>query len=363
MTQELIDSPLADRHERLGAKLVGFAGWSMPVQFEGTIAEHEAVRSDVGVFDVSHLGTVWIEGADALDTVARTFTNDPTRLEDGECQYTLCCDDDGGILDDLIVYRLASDRFLAVPNAANTATVVDSLRSSSGGALAEVEDASTEWAIVAVQGPRSIDLVDDALGIGVGALEYMQQTEAQFAGTTVVACRTGYTGEVGCELVVPADAAGEVWDALTGAGATPAGLAARDTLRLEMGYPLHGNDITPDRDPFEARLGWAVKLDGRGFRGEDALARRKEAPRSRLLRGLVGSGRRPPRQGMTVHADRDVVGEVTSGSFAPTLGVGIGLAYLDVAIEPGDSVTVDVRGTEVEFEVANPPFVDRSPKR
>ncbi|MFP5309392.1 MAG: glycine cleavage system aminomethyltransferase GcvT [Actinomycetes bacterium] len=358
---DLQTTPLTALHRAAGARMAPFAGWDMPVEFSSTLAEHEAVRTDVGVFDVSHLGTVWIEGDGATATIAASFTNDPTGLGDGESQYTLCCDERGGIVDDLIVYRLAADRWMTVPNAANTPAVVARLASRAEPGV-EVTDASTTWAVLAVQGPRSLALVAEVLGVDPAATPYLGVVEVDTPHGPLVLCRTGYTGEVGCELVVPDTAAPAVWQALTGAGATPCGLAARDTLRTEMGYPLHGNDISTDTDPYAARLGWAVKLDRGGFVGHEALVAAKAAGPSRRLLALRTDGRRPPRPGMRVLRDGDEVGEVTSGTFSPTLKVGIGLAYLDVDVEPGEAVEVDVRGTGVPFEVARPPLVDADPR-
>ncbi|MBW3619848.1 MAG: glycine cleavage system aminomethyltransferase GcvT [Actinobacteria bacterium] len=360
---DLIETALTARHRELGAKLVDFAGWRMPLEFEGTLAEHQRVRERVGVFDVSHLGTLWLTGADATATVAASFTNDATVLADGASQYTLCCDDDGGIVDDLIVYRLAADRWMVVPNAANTAAVLRALRATAQGRDVAVEDGSRDHAILAVQGPDAHAAVERALGHRPQDLEHLGLAEVDVPGGTGVLCRTGYTGEPGSELIVPNGHAVAVFDALLDGGAAPVGLGARDTLRLEMGYPLHGNDIDRSTDPFEARLGWAVKLDRGPFRGADALARRKAGggPRRRLF-GLLGTSRRPPRAGMTVHRGVEPVGTVTSGSYSPVLGVGIGLAYVADPLGPGDEVSVDVRGTDVGFEVVRPPFVDRDPK-
>lgn len=367
MSDPLARTPLTDRHEAAGARMAPFAGWSMPLQYAGTVAEHEAVRSSVGVFDVSHLGTVWIEGPGAVDAVAAAFTNDPTGLGDGESQYTLCCDEDGGIVDDLIVYRLGAQRWLAVPNAANTDAVVAALRSAAGAEVA-VRDESRGWAILAVQGPQALATVDRARErVGGGG---PAATDVAYLGIVPIVVdrqegyltRTGYTGEPGCELVVPGEVAVALWDGLLAEGAAPCGLGARDTLRLEMGYPLHGNDLSTDTTPYEARLGWAVKLDRADFRGRTALEDAKRTGPSRRLWGLRGDGRRPPRQGMTVSRDSITVGLVTSGSFSPTLGVGIGLAYLDADVTPGAQVTVDVRGSDLPFEVVRPPFVDRDPR-
>lgn len=394
---DLRRTPLTSRHEAAGAKLAPFAGWAMPLQFAGTLAEHAAVRDDVGIFDVSHLGTVWITGPAATQAVAASFSNDPTRLDDGGSQYTLCLTDDGGIVDDLIVYRFDATRWLAIPNAANTAAVVDRLKSSAGlvaedaadqiataaGAedpapadlavgTAWIDDASTGWAILAVQGPRSFATVQDALGIDLERVAWGTLAEVPITtagdtdGATIIACRTGYTGERGGELLVPAEHATSVWDAILDAGATPCGLGARDTLRLEMGYPLHGNDLSPDITPWQVRLRWAVKLDDpdgapRRFPGRDALAAsREDGPTDRLL-GLRSDGRRPLRAGYEVVHDGEVVGTTTSGGFSPTLGVGIALAQVD-GLEPGDHAAVRVRDTEVDVEVLRPPFVDRNPR-
>ncbi len=359
---DLIDTPLVAHHEARGARLAPFAGWRLPLQFEGTLAEHAAVRSDVGAFDVSHLGTVWVTGEDAAAVLADTFTNDPWRLEDGASQYTLCCDDDGGIVDDLIVTRLSGERHLAMPNAANTAAVVAALRRAADGRRAEVRDESRAWAVLAVQGPRALTVAAE-VGVDASHLEFTQVATQVRDGQELVVSRTGYTGEPGVELVIPASLAGPLWEAVLDAGASPCGLGARDTLRLEMGYPLHGSDLSVDVLPFEARLGWAVRLERAGSPpGAEALTAARQRGPARRLWGLRGATRRAPRADMRVlHEDREV-GRVTSGSFSPTLEVGIGLALLDAAVEPGAQVAVDVRGRPEPFEVVRPPFVDRDPR-
>jgi aminomethyltransferase len=371
MDDGLRRTALTARHEAAGAKLAGFAGWAMPIAFGGTVAEHEAVRSSVGVFDVSHLGTVWLDGTDARAAIAATFTNDPSRIELGGSQYTLCCDERGGIVDDLIVYRVAEERWLAVPNAANTSAVVAALRDAASQRTdLTIRDESADWAVLAVQGPASLELVDRVLA-DVGDLAdvpsaaevpYLGAVEIEGRDGPLLLCRTGYTGEVGVELVVPNALAGSLWDGATAAGAVPCGLGARDTLRLEMGYPLHGSDLSTEVSPYEARLGWAVKLDRDDFRGRDALVKAKQAGPARRLLGLRVDGRRPPRAGMQLRDGAMPVGTVTSGSYSPTLGCGIALALLDEPVGPGDRVTLDVRGTDVEVEVVKPPFVDRDPK-
>jgi aminomethyltransferase len=393
----LIRTPLTARHEAAGAKLAPFAGWLMPLSFAGVVAEHTAVRERVGVFDVSHLGTVWITGPAATTVVDRAFTADAHAIAPGGSRYALCTAEDGGILDDLIVYRLSERRWLTVPNAANTATVVTRLLEASAEvaeeaepqvaaaaaaadpspedlavATAVVDDASTGWAILAVQGPRSLDTLRDTLGVDAAAIGWGGVAEVQLGADLpvqgrVVVCRTGYTGEVGAELLVPAELAVGVWDALMTAGVEPCGLGARDTLRLEMGYPLHGADLRPDVLPAEARMSWAVQLtdsDGepRRFPGAVAITAAAATGPARRLWGVRTDGRRPLRAGCEVRRGDDVVGTTTSGGFSPTLGVGIGLAFLDAAVKPGDTVTVDLRGTAVDGEVVRPPFVDRDPK-
>lgn len=363
MTPDPVKTSLHALHEELGARIVPFSGWAMPLEYEGTVSEHHAVRDRVGVFDVSHLGSVWVAGPDAEDVISVSFTNDPGSLEDGRSQYTLCCTEDGGIVDDLIVYRLAGDRFLAVPNAANTRAVADRLRGEAADREATVDDASRQLSIIAVQGPDSLDLlrslypdvVDRVPYRGIGAIRLGPSDEGWL-------CRTGYTGEVGAELLLPGTDAPGVFRELVDQGATPAGLGARDTLRLEMGYPLHGNDLSTDTDPYEAGLSWAVKLDHGDFQGRDALRRREEEGPSRRLLGMRALDRGIPREGMAVRRDRQDIGTVTSGSYSPTLEVGIGLGYLEQGIEPGDEVTVDVRGKGLAFTVVDPPFVDRDPR-
>jgi len=368
--EPLQTTALTAHHLAAGARMAAFAGWSMPLRFEGTLTEHAAVRTDVGAFDVSHLGTVWIEGIGADEVVAGAFTNDPSRMSDGGSQYTLCCDERGGVVDDLIVYRLSERRFVAVPNAANTAAVTAALQAEAAERGVTVLEASTEWAVLAVQGPRALPVTDEVLG-SLGATDAPATSTPVFGVRTVelrggelLLCRTGYTGERGVELLVPDALAPTVWEALSGAGVTPCGLAARDTLRLEMGYPLHGNELSTARDPYAARLGWAVRLERDDFRGRDALVAARAAGPSERRWGLVAGGRRPARRGLPVlRAGTDeVVGSTTSGSLSPTLGVPIALAYLPVSLGPGDRVELDVRGHRTEAEVVRPPFVDRDPK-
>lgn len=392
-------TPLRAEHEAAGARLAPFAGWELPLRFAGEVAEHHAVRSAVGIFDVSHLGTVWVAGPAAAATLGRALTADVDRLEDGASRYALCLDHDGGIVDDLIVARLSARRWLVVPNAANADAVVARLRATAAEVRRErvdaiaaaasadepdpealavgtttVHDATVGWATIAVQGPRSDALLADALDLDVADLPFTAVTERPVGaggpaelhrvGLHLVVSRTGYTGERGVELQVPAEHARTVWRALLAGGGTPCGLGARDTLRLEVGYPLHGQDLGPDVRPAEGRVGWAVQatdVDGhpRRFVGAEALA---ADPGTRRSVGLRSAGRRPLRAGLPVLHDGRAIGVTTSGGFSPTLEVGIALARLDEAVAPGTVLDVDLRGTAVEVEVVRPPFVDRDPR-
>ncbi len=357
---DLLTSPLHDRHVALGATLGAFGGWSMPLTYpSGTVAEHTAVREDVGVFDVSHLGTLAITGPGAAELVNGVFTADLGRIAPGRAQYTLCCTETGGVVDDVIVYLVGPDEVLAVPNAANAAAVADVLREAAPAGVT-VTDRHRDVAVLAVQGPRSTEVVEGVVG-PVAGLEYMafRDLAAPGTGTPVRVCRTGYTGERGYELLVAADGAGPVWDALVAAGAAPAGLGARDTLRTEMGYPLHGQDLSPDISPVQAGSGWAVGWAKPAFRGRAALLAEKEAGPARRLRGLRATGRGVPRAGMPVLAGGERVGVTTSGTFSPTLRTGIALALIDTAagVALDDAVVVDVRGRGLECTVVKPPFV------
>ena len=361
---ELLTSPLHDRHQALGAKLAEFGGWSMPLEYpSGVVKEHVAVREAAGIFDVSHLGKAMVSGPGAAAFVNSTLSNDLGKIAPGQAQYTLCCDDaSGGIVDDLIAYLQDDEHVLLVPNAANTAEVVRRLREVAPEGVT-VSDRHRDYAVLAVQGPKS-DEVLDAVGLPTGH-GYMSFQEAEFAGAGVVVCRTGYTGERGYELIVANDVAGELWDALLAAGEQhgmlPCGLGARDTLRTEMGYPLHGQDITLDVTPNQARLGWAVGWKKDAFWGREALLAEKEAGPKRLLRGLVATGRGIPRPGMQVSLTHDVpLCQITSGTFSPTLRKGIGLALVPTMVNPDAEVGVDVRGRREIFQLVAPPFVDTS---
>jgi aminomethyltransferase len=312
------------------------------------------------VFDVSHLGKAVVRGPGAAAYVNACLSNDLGKIMPGKAQYTLCCDDaSGGIVDDLIAYLHGDDHVFLIPNAANTAEVVRRLQAGAPDGVT-VENQHDDFAILAVQGTRS-DEVLDAIGLPTGH-DYMSFTESEYAGSAVVVCRTGYTGERGYELVAPNAVAADLWDALMAAGEqyaiTPAGLGARDTLRTEMGYPLHGQDISLDVTPNQARLGWAVGWKKEAFWGRDALLAEKEAGARRLLRGLVAAGRGIPRPGMRVLITPDLaVGAVTSGTFSPSLKKGVGLALISSDVAEGAEVSVDVRGRPEVFTVTKPPFV------
>jgi aminomethyltransferase len=362
-------SPLDAVHRRLGAKMGPFAGWEMPIEYAGTLSEHRAVREAVGVFDLTHLGKVEVAGPGARAGLQHALSGDLDRLAGpGAAQYTLCLTEDGTIVDDLIVYWTEGG-YLLVPNAANWPKVADAVRASAvpGGQRVEVVP-RPDVAVLAVQGPRAPELLAGLFPAEVAELRYMHHTPVTYAGEPLRLARSGYTGERGYELLVPGDLAGKFWEELfergEPLGAVPAGLGARDTLRLEMGYPLHGNDISTQTDPFEARVAWAVAMGKPDFRGRAALAQRKAAgPALRLLVGLVSTDRLIPRHGMAVMAGGRRVGEVTSGTFSPTLRHGIALAYVERELtEPGTELAVDVRGRRGAVRVTRPPFVDSSPK-
>jgi aminomethyltransferase len=352
-------TPLHACHLELGAKMADFGGWDMPIEYSGTVAEHLMVRESVGVFDVSHMGKIRIQGPHACDVVNMVLTNDLNRIGTGDAQYSMLCNDAGGVIDDLIVYRLTDDDILIVPNAANAESVFGELNSRIGED-AQVCNRHEEWGIVAIQGPSSAKVLAQ-LDLPNGH-DFMTVVEAEFAGHPVFVCRSGYTGERGFEVVAPRDALIELWQAaITSArseGGGPIGLGARDTLRTEMGYPLHGQDISPSISPVEAGLSWAVGWDKPSFLGKTALVQEKSSGPRRRLRGLRAQGRAIPRAHMgVVNVAGESVGEITSGTFSPSDKVGIALALLDGSVNVGDEVLVDIRGRSMAFSVVTPPFV------
>ncbi len=338
-------SPLHEVHVAAGAKFADFAGWSMPLEYTGVIAEHTAVRDALGVFDVSHLGTLTVRGpVQALNTV---LTNDLDRLESGQAQYTLCLNEAGGVVDDLIAYRVGAAEFLLIPNAANCVEVAE--RVAAGGL--EVADVTREIAIIAVQGPGSDDWVARS---GIPELDYMSFGTAIVAGVACTVCRTGYTGERGVEILAPAGSAAVVWDEVVAAGATACGLGARDTLRTEMGYPLHGHELRPDVPARWSSVAWAVVTDKGEFVGRQPFVDTEPA---RKIVGLRVTGRGVPRADMAVMAGGKEVGVTTSGTFSPTLKTGIALARVAREVATGDSVDIMVRGRAVPADVVRLPFV------
>ncbi|MCV7414439.1 glycine cleavage system aminomethyltransferase GcvT [Mycolicibacterium litorale] len=357
---EPLHGPLEDRHREHGASFAEFGGWLMPVSYAGTVSEHTSTRTAVGLFDVSHLGKALVRGPGAAAYVNSALTNDLNRIGPGKAQYTLCCNDSGGVIDDLIAYYVSDDEIFLVPNAANTAAVVAALADRAPDGVT-VTDEHRSYAVLAVQGPKSAEVLG-ALGLPTD-MDYMGYADADFNGVVVRVCRTGYTGEQGYELLPAWDDAPVVFDALVAAvrdaGGELAGLGARDTLRTEMGYPLHGHELSPEISPLQARCGWAVGWRKDAFWGRDALLAEKEAGPTRLLRGLRAVGRGVLRPDLTVFDGDDAVGVTTSGTFSPSLKVGIALALIDTAADVADGtrVEVDVRGRRVECEVVRPPFV------
>ena len=361
MTSDSIQhTALYEQHLALKAKMTDFGGWLMPLEYAGVIAEHTAVRTDVGIFDVSHMCAIRVHGPQAKAFLDSVLTNDLSKINSGEVQYSLLCNDEGGVVDDLLVYCGGDDECHIIANASNGLTVVAILRDLAPAGVS-VDDRRPDSAIIAVQGPRSHDVMT-AIGLDV-ELAYMTLTVVKHpAWGFVVVSRTGYTGEHGYELVVDRSAAAQVWDALLACDVTPCGLGARDTLRLEMGYPLHGNDISPSISPVAARLNWAIGWNKSVFRGQSAVAAAKAAGAPRVLRGIELKDRGVPRSHMKVMAAGAEVGETTSGGFSPTLQCGIALALLDSAISVGDIVAIDVRGRLLTGAVVTPPFVSASPK-
>ncbi|HYY63352.1 MAG TPA: glycine cleavage system aminomethyltransferase GcvT [Gaiellaceae bacterium] len=346
--QTLLRTPLFERHVALGARLVPFAGWEMPVQYEGVICEHKAVRTDCGVFDVSHMGELEVEGPRAQKLLQTSLSNDIVRLGDGQAQYTLLTNEAGGIIDDLIVYRLDPFRFLLIVNAANREADFDWLKELEIPG-SDVRDISDEYALLAVQGPRTLER------LALDEAPPFTFAEGEIDGVACMINRTGYTGEQGVELMVPAEDAPELWDHVVARGAKPAGLGARDTLRLEVCYPLHGNDIGPETDAISAGLGWVCALDT-DFSGVQQLRRIKQEGAPRRLVAFVMEERAIPRQGMAIEGG----GEVTSGSHSPMLDVGIGMGYVPAALaEPGTELTIDVRGRPRRARVVKKPIYKR----
>jgi aminomethyltransferase len=348
MSTTLLRTPLYDRHVALGARMVPFAGWEMPVQYEGVIPEHRAVRTDAGVFDVSHMGEIEVEGPRALELLQSLLASDMAKVEPGRARYTLLTNERGGIVDDLIAYRLDEFRWLLVVNASNRDADYAWIREReiSGS---DVRDVSDEYALLAVQGPHAIEK------LGLPEAAWNTFAEEEIDGVQTMVNRTGYTGEDGCEILCMAEDAVRLWDAVLARGVTPCGLGARDTLRLEACLALHGNDITPDTDAISAGLGWTCALD-KEFTGVEELRRIKAEGPERKLVAFTMEERAIPRQGMTIEGG----GDVTSGTHSPTLDVGIGMGYVPSPMSGIDTeLTIDVRGKSRRARVVKKPFYKR----
>ena len=354
-------SPLHEKHLALNAKMADFGGWLMPIEYPGAgvLAEHGAVREKVGIFDVSHLGKASVKGKGALEFLNSMFTNDLNRIENGSAQYTLLCTPAGGVVDDLIVYRNAQDDFFLVPNASNTTDVVKVLQEHVPAGI-EIVNLHLEYAVIAVQGPLAPQVMQ-SLGVNT-EIDYMAFETVTVGGAEVILCRTGYTGELGYELLPKVGDASKIWDAIVEAiepvGGLVCGLGARDTLRTEMGYPLHGHELSLEITPVEASASWAIGWDKGDFQGSAVLRSQKSEGAKRRSVAIKSLDRGIPRGGMSVKSkDGAALGEVTSGTFSPSLKVGIGIALLDSTVKIGDQLIIDVRGRDSLVEVVKLPFM------
>jgi aminomethyltransferase len=354
-------SPLNDKHLALNAKMADFGGWMMPIEYPGAgvLAEHAAVRERVGLFDVSHLGKASVMGEGALEFLNQCLTNDLSKIQDGSAQYTLLCTPNGGVVDDLIAYRNSANDFFLVPNASNTSDVVKALQEKAPAGIS-VKNLHNDYAVLAIQGPLAPQVLAQ-LGV-LTDIDYMAFTHVTISGADVIVCRTGYTGELGFELLPKVDDASRVWDAITDViapmGGLVCGLGARDTLRTEMGYPLHGHELSLQISPVEASASWAVGWKKQSFIGDEVLQAQRSGSATRKSYAIKALDRGIPRAGMIVkNTQGEVVGEITSGTFSPTLKIGIGLALLKSDIELGQRLVIDVRGRDSQCEVVKLPFV------
>ncbi len=354
-------TPLYDWHVTHGARMVDFAGWDMPVQYTSIVAEHQAVRTAVGLFDISHMGRLWLAGTRGIELVQNLFTNNAAMLKPGQIRYGLVCNDQGGILDDVLVYGWPDGREMVV-NASNREKILSWIAHHQGPGPAAVEDRTRATCMIAIQGPKAVELCRGITPAAVDSLPYYYGTRTTYRGQPSILSRTGYTGEDGFELIVPAEQGRQAWEELLQRGAEPCGLGARDTLRLEAAMPLYGHELSEETDPFQAGLGWAVKLDKGNFVGRSALVQ-KAKDKSRPQRaGLELEGKRIAREGAAVTREGRPVGRVTSGTFAPTLAKTIAMAYLEPAyLAPGTACDVDVRGKAVPSRVVPMPFYKRTP--
>ena len=354
-------TPLNDVHRELGAKLIDFGGWEMPVQYAGIIEEHETVREKCGIFDVSHMGEIRVKGPEALNNVQRLVANDVERLEEGQILYSPMCYPDGGIVDDLLVYKIKDDEYLLVVNASNTEKDWEWIKENSLDNV-ELENQSNEYGQLAVQGPEAKNIINKLSDIDLDSMKYYCFACGEVAGKEVILSRTGYTGELGYEIYLQKEDAVEVWNKIMEVGKeyglAPIGLGARDTLRLEMKYCLYGNDISKDTHPLEAGIGWTVSLDKEDFIGKDVLVKHEEEGYDRKLVGFKLLGRGIPRHGYKVEHEGEEIGEVTSGSFSPSLKENIGLAYVKKELaEIGQEIEIVIRKKAVKAEIVKTPFV------
>jgi aminomethyltransferase len=353
-----METPLAAEHRALGGRMVDFAGWDMPIRYGSVLDEHRACRTGAVVFDVSHMGSAWVRGPGAVAALQGLFTNDLGRIGPGRAQYTHLLDDDASVVDDLIVWWIGPEEILVIPNAANTAPALAAVRAAAAGAPggADVDEVTERRALLAVQGPEARRRLAALAPEAAAVAHFGAASTSLPGGASGFVGGTGYTGEDGVELFVPVEAAVDVWRALVDAGVVPAGLGARDTLRLEMGYPLHGHELGPGITPLQAGLGWVVGWDKPTFAGRGLLAEKERGP-SRRLAGIVLSDRQVPRAGCPVVVDGSPAGEVTSGNVSPMLERGIALAFLPPGTKPGTPVAVDIRGRQAGGDVVKPPFV------
>jgi aminomethyltransferase len=363
---DLLHTPLFARHQELGAKCADFGGWEMPIEYSGAVAEHAAVRSRVGIFDVSHMGKLRITGPGAIAALNSIVASDLAKIGNGQAQYSMLCNEDGGVIDDFIIYRFTEDNVFIIPNATNASEVCEVLRQSLPSGIA-IENLHNHYGIIAVQGPLAGNVLG-RMGLRFDC-DYMNWLQADVDGETVIICRTGYTGEIGFELVAPVGVLQQLWDRAIAAAAEvdgiPAGLGARDILRTEMGYPLHGQDISPSISPLEAKISWAVGWDKPEFAGRASLQASRSRGAARKRVALKSIGRGIPRAHMDVYSDQELsnrIGEITSGTFSPTLKEGIALALVDSEHDKDESMFIDVRGKALECANVPLPFILASPK-
>ncbi|MSZ20114.1 MAG: glycine cleavage system aminomethyltransferase GcvT [Actinobacteria bacterium] len=359
--------PLREKHEALGASFTDFGGWEMPVRYSSDLAEHHAVRESAGLFDISHMGELFVEGKESAAFLDFALVGAASEIAIGRAKYSLICNAAGGIIDDLIVYRLGDNAYLIVANASNREAVAASLNERAAGFAVETKDETDSWALLAIQGPKSVEILSSVTNAPLGDLKYYAISEAEISGAKCLLARTGYTGEDGFEIYIPVESAGSVLDALFLAGKDlgllPAGLACRDTLRLEAGMPLYGHEMNLDVNPYQAGFGKVVRLDKPvDFVGKAALSKLSEVAPEKVLVGLAGEGKRAARADYEVFVEGSdsAIGVVTSGALSPTLGFPVAMAYVDADFaQIGSSVSVDIRGSRTPFKVVKLPFYKR----